>query len=154
LRTNLDFTEHEAPILVAGYHREWSPGIHTLALGAWLNSDQQFSDKALPQYFLFPTNAFATNNILSPFEFDIKYRNEFEIYSGELCQIFQSRRQTLILGGRLQAGNFSARDTLTTTDPGQQTFFESNTNHSVSEDFLRAAGYAYYTLEFPDNLYW
>jgi len=30
--------------LLAGYHHEWQPGIHTLVLGGWFKDDARVSD--------------------------------------------------------------------------------------------------------------
>ncbi len=46
------FNEQLQPELVATWHHEWAPGIHTLFMVDRLVDDQQFSDKAAPQLLL------------------------------------------------------------------------------------------------------
>src|SRR6185436_12738197 len=49
VRTNFSLEEPEMPIVAAGYHREWSPGVHTLFLGAYLSAQQQVRDSKVPE---------------------------------------------------------------------------------------------------------
>src|SRR5205085_9455200 len=86
-------------------------------------------------------------NELDTFLFNVDYHNQLEVYSAELNQIFQTENQILILGGRFQAGDIHAWDTLTTVDPLSQPFF--GRQQQMSGDFRRITGYGYYTARLP-----
>jgi Flp pilus assembly protein TadD len=154
IRTNFTFDEYQKPIVVAGYHHEWSPGVHTLALGGRLENDQRFSDTQVLQFIL-TTNATgvtAANTV----PMDVALRSQLEIYTGELNQIFQDEHQTLVIGGRFQGGTFDSTDQLTLSSiatPGLSNFFNSPpAAGNISEQFERVSAYGYYTLKVIENL--
>jgi hypothetical protein len=71
-------------------------------------------------------------------------RRKFEIYSGELQQIWQRRRNTLLAGGRWQSGNFDTRARLDITNPALVPFtMAPAVLQNVSADFRRHSVYAY-----------
>jgi len=86
---------------------------------------------------------------------DVYYRSEFETYSGELNQIFQNDRHTLLLGGRVQAGEFRTANLLTNVQPGYQAYYfpDPAEDKRVTTDFNRASAYGYYTLKPVENLW-
>src|SRR4029078_10533786 len=43
-RPNFKFDEYQHPIILGGYHHEWTAGIHTLLLGGFLQNEQRFRD--------------------------------------------------------------------------------------------------------------
>jgi Tfp pilus assembly protein PilF len=151
-RPNFNFDEFQSPIILGGYHHQWTPGSHTLFLGGRLENDQRFSDKAVPLPVLFKDNS----GILFPpgtvtahgsVSFDASLRSQFEAWTAELQQIQQSARQTLIVGGRLQSGNLDTRSLLTNPSAATNLFnMPAADAHSV-DDFARATAYAYYTVE-------
>src|SRR5205807_375296 len=47
------FDEYQHPIALAGWHHEWSPGIHTLFLGGRLENEQYFRDRGIERLLLF-----------------------------------------------------------------------------------------------------
>ena len=59
-RPNYQFDEYQQPIVVGGWHHEWSPGVHTLLLGGRLATEQYFSDLAAPQLTLIQNNGAVT----------------------------------------------------------------------------------------------
>ena len=81
--------------MLAGYHREWSPGNHTLFLGGYLQNDQRFSDTDTEQLILQTSNGVPVS-VFSQL-FDVNYRNVFEAGTFELNQILQSDRHLLVL---------------------------------------------------------
>jgi len=125
--------ERHEPLLLAGYHHEWSPGNHTLALAGRLTSvflvDNPFHIAPLYNHG-FP--------LVSPTLFEQEYRGELEIYSGEVQQIWQRSDNTLIVGGRFQAGEFDTRSTLTSG-----LIFDVPPVQRVEADFQRVSGYVY-----------
>jgi tetratricopeptide (TPR) repeat protein len=125
--------ERHEPLLLAGYHHEWSPGHHTMALAGRLASvflvENPFHTVPLYNHG-FP--------LISPIIFDQQYRGELEIYSGEIQQIWQKADNTLIVGGRFQAGEFDTKSLLT-----NGLIFDVPPVQRTQEDFLRVSAYAY-----------
>jgi len=99
------FRERVEPVLVAGYHHEWSPGVHTLLLGSRL-SDTYSVTNPLQNTFLLGREADMPAASIVPFATREDYRSELEIYSVEAQQIWQTPRQTAVLGTRYQDGGF------------------------------------------------
>jgi len=163
-RPNLRFTEAQEPIVLVGYHHEWAPGVHTLALGGRFLDEQVFSDPASPQIMAVTApaggfNPFAVN-------YDVNYRNTYEFWSGEVQQIFQRERHTDILGARFQQGEFNASSRLdnvsgipafggtflTQGDGGMQriTLYAYH-NWEILDDLLLNGGVAHDRLTWPAN---
>lgn len=146
-RPNLRFTERQEPIVLVGYHHEWSPGVHTLALGGRFINDQTFSDLAVPQIV-----AITAPGGLGPFtaNYDLAYTSSFEIWSAEVQQVFQRTRHTDIWGARFQRGEFNASSTLTASPgnvfPGGPFLTRGN------GDMERITFYAYHNWELLDDL--
>ena len=104
------FTEEQEPILVAGYHHEWSPGMHTLVLGSRLSDTYSVTNQSQYTFLVNKDADQAVANILPFFPVSQAYRSELEIYSIEAQQIWQTPRQTMIVGTRLQDGGFDNRN--------------------------------------------
>src|SRR5439155_1571046 len=136
--------EFQHPWLVGGFHHEWAPGVHTLLLAGRLVNDQRVRNLAAP----IPVITRDPNDQIIGYStnpFDLNYRSEFEAYLGEFNQIFQTARQTLILGARVQRGAFKTTNSLTGLTPTQSL-------PPVEDDFDRLSGYGYYTVEPIQNL--
>src|SRR5206468_10711993 len=81
------FDEYQHPIVVGGWHHEWSPGMHTLLLGGRLENEQHFSDRGVaPLVFTEEPNGDIRSRVNGLFDLD--YRSSLEIYTAELNQIF------------------------------------------------------------------
>lgn len=79
---------------------------------------------------------------LAPRQFDLSRQSEFTIHSAELQQIWGTNRQTLLVGGRWQTGEFDTRVRLTT--PTISALLTSPAaDQSVTSDFERRSAYAY-----------
>ena len=143
------FQEYQQPTAVAGWHHQWAPGIHTLLLAGRITDEQRISDLSLARPIV-TRNALGQITALANASFDLKYHSDFEAYTGELNQIFQTDRQTLILGTRVQEGSFTTSDSLLSSlsNPALPT-----TQRTVRPDFERISGYGYYTIEPLDHLY-
>jgi len=150
-RPDFRFDEDQSPLIVAGWHHEWSPGIHTLLLGGRLENDQRFRDQAVPELVIFRDPAGAVTSIGSE-EFDVTHRSRLEIYTAELNQIVQTERHTLVVGGRVQSGRFDTQSRLVNPFFQPSLFADPAADVSVQENFFRGAGYAYYTVELPTRL--
>jgi len=145
------FDEEQQPIVVGGWHHEWSPGVHTLVFGGRLITDQHFSDVAAPQLLLLQNGAGSIINVVSE-PFDIQYRNHMEIYTGELNQLFQWNRASLSLGGRYQSGRIDAQAQMPPPVVGPL-FNGTPALTSVNENLERFTGYGYLTLEPLDRVW-
>lgn len=136
------FDESQAPIVLGGYHREWSPGLHTLVLGGRLANEQQVSDRNVQV----PLVATAGSEVIVPGAplYDATYENDFEAYTIEWNQLFQAERHLFNLGARFQSGEFDVRDQYTPTapDPVLAPF-----RGAVNEPFERLSAYGYYTCQ-------
>jgi len=134
--------EEQAPNLFAGYHREWSPGSHTLFLAGRLNDEFQLDDSAAT---LLITTRDASNNItrvdqrLAP----VNYASDLEAWTFELQQIHQKTDHTLVVGGRFQTGDI---DTESFIQRG------SGIGQEIHPELNRASAYAYYTWQIIESL--
>ena len=146
-RPNYTFNEYQHPILVGGWDHEWSPGIRTLALLSRLTDEQQFSDKAAPQFVLGEDPSGAINNVNTSVGFDVNYHNIFDIYSAELNQIFEWDRVTLSVGARYQAGSFQTQDLFSNPTSLGLLFTTPPASNSTDDNFERLTGYGYLTVE-------
>ena len=153
-RPNYRFDEYQQPIITAGWHHDWGPGVHTLLFGGRLVDDQRFSDLATPQLLLIQD---PSGNIIGNDDserFDVNYRSQLEIYTAELNQIFQWGRVTLSAGARYQTGTFDTTTTFT-NPPALVPFLFANPSDTttVNADFRRATGYGYLTVEPLDRIW-
>ncbi|HEY6166984.1 MAG TPA: TonB-dependent receptor, partial [Verrucomicrobiae bacterium] len=148
----LRIVEKQEPNLFAGYHHEWSPGVHTLFLGARLHDDLVATNPFAPTITLIRDSSGAISNVvLSPSNpSSARFRNgftsEFVTYSAELQQIWQCEKHTLLVGGRYQSGDVDTGDLL---DIRPLSAFSGNYNTpaaqtNVAANLDRANVYAYY----------
>jgi outer membrane receptor protein involved in Fe transport len=150
--------EEQEPNLYAGYHHEWSPGVHTLVLGARLHDQFTATNPFAPAITFIRSGAgVVTNVVLSPPSaprFLNGFVSEFVTYSAEVQQIFQRERHTLIFGARYQSGEVETADALTTLPNAA---FSANygvppSSTNVTEDLDRANAYVYYHWRVADSL--
>jgi tetratricopeptide (TPR) repeat protein len=142
LRSGFRYEENQEPLLLAGYHHQWSPGQHTLALAARLHDRLGATDSTLPTLLISqnPTNGDVTGTLLTSSE--QRYRSELEIYSLELQHIAQIQDWTFIGGARSQFGQFE-------TDNRQQNLADLTTAlpdplvQDIEPDMQRWTAYAY-----------
>jgi Flp pilus assembly protein TadD len=96
--------ERQQPILVAGYHHEWSPSSHTLVVGSQINDTFWVQNPTQPLLMVIPEPQGLT--YVEPIGANQNYRTTQEIYSGEIQQIWQAEDHLLTVGARVQAGEF------------------------------------------------
>ena len=143
------FEETQNPLLLAGYHREWSPGVHSLLLGGWFRGEQKVQNREQDVLLFGLTTNVVTD--VAPVEIQQKYRNEVEGFSLEAQQIWQGERNAFILGGRYQWGDMHTRNQHTNVivppplPPILGNLFP-NQPENVTTDFSRGSAYAYYYL--------
>ncbi|HET7534848.1 MAG TPA: hypothetical protein VFJ90_00240, partial [Candidatus Didemnitutus sp.] len=71
-------------------------------------------------------------------------KREFQLGSAELQQIWQTDRQTLLLGARVQSGEFRVRDLLTVANAGEISTYQSPAAaQKFSVPYSRESVYAY-----------
>jgi Tfp pilus assembly protein PilF len=152
------FDEEQQPELVATWHHEWAPGIHTLLMLDRLVDNQTFSDQGAPQLLFVQLPHGPVDAALSV-PFNVNYQEKFEVYGAELNQICQWDRVTLVAGGRYQSGEFQTQDQL--GNPASDAFLFTKLGGaaplSYSADttglFQRVTGYSYLTVEPVDHLW-
>ena len=143
--------EKQEPILFAGYHHEWAPGVHTLILAGRLNDTLTRGDSAFQQS-VNKTNASGQVLASGTRQFALDYRTELVAYTAELQQIWQQSRNTLIAGGRYQTGDSSTRARLTPAPfPFLPTTYSSSSQQNET-DLERIAVYAYDQFQICDSL--
>jgi Tfp pilus assembly protein PilF len=121
--------EEQAPILLGGFHRQWTPELHSLLLVGWLDDEQGVHDEQ-GEVLLFD------GIDVLPLPAQQRYRAEEQLFTGEVQQLWQRPRQQVIVGARYQNGQLETQNAFTTVIP---TFPEHET-----ADLERASGYGYY----------
>jgi len=126
------------PNAFLGWHREWAPGVHTLALGGYLEDNLNFNGSFDLATFIRPAgpavDAFVTRQ-------GARYETDFHALSGELQQIWQNERHTFIFGGRLQGG---IAETRSTVENGLGPPPPVLIRQSVETDLVRGSAYTYW----------
>lgn len=144
------FTEKQEPLLLAGYHHQWSPGQDTLLLAGRLQDNLESTDSAQPVLLVSKDPGGAvTGTVLT--SVDQRYRSELEICSVELQHIAQWEPWTLIVGSRAQWGEFdtaSIQQNLADQAPA----LPVPLNQHVAPGFERLSAYAYGQWHALDSL--
>jgi outer membrane receptor protein involved in Fe transport len=101
--------EYQEPLLLAGYHHEWQPGVHTLVLGGWFNDDQRVFN---PSNEVLLLQRFASPQITDvlPVTFTQRYRDRVDLFTAEAQQIWQAEDYGFIAGARVQGGGFQVEN--------------------------------------------
>jgi Tfp pilus assembly protein PilF len=134
--------EVQNPNLFLGYHHEWSPGNHTLALVG--NVDDIFHSSYGARTYEF--NHDADRNLFSTRSrpFNTQYHSEIEGWVAELQQILTLGRHTVVFGGRAQEADSDARDRMALQGgefPGSLVY--PTRFHSSNGDIERQSAYVY-----------
>ncbi len=146
----LRMKETQEPILLAGYHHEWSPGVHTLFLGGRLQDTFKVSNP-LQQTLLFGKDNAGNFLAVTPITIEQHYRSELEIYTAELQQIWQQENHSVIAGARYQTGQFDTKNQQTNASFAFPFLFP-NAPEDVTSDFHRFNVYGYYHWQVVDPL--
>jgi Flp pilus assembly protein TadD len=150
--TGARFHEKQEPIAALGYHREWSPGIHTLLLAARLQGTLSLTNPTQSSLVGFVNSGSLTGVLGVDMHQD--YETEPEIYSVELQQIFQRGEHTTIIGGRFQWGDFETRNLQYPFEPPRSFFyFPPPPAPAADQDFTtrfeRKSVYGYHYWQLP-----
>jgi len=141
--------ETQEPNLLVGYHREWSPGNHTLALFSWIDDTLKLGDSnpallallTAVNPFSGATNVFVQN----PGLYSMNFKRELQAYSGELQQVWETHAFTFIAGGRFQEASANTTNYLQRTPPfGDVT--RISLRYETEIDRVALYGYAQYQI--------
>ncbi len=152
------FNEKQEPILGLGYHHEWSPGVHTLVFAARVADNTSFTNQTQPTLVMFrPDDPFNPGKTMltgvQGITMQEHFKNELEIYSTEVQQIWQLSQRTIILGGRFQSGDFNT-DNLQNLPSTAGFLFpdppEPAALQNINTDYNRFTVYGYHQWELTD----
>ena len=149
--TTLRIEEKQQPIVLAGYHREWSPGVHTLVMAGRLQDTLQVTNGNLATVFFNSFNGQILSASLAQYE--QVYESEQVTYFAEAQQLVQRGPHTFIIGTRYQSGEFEARNEIDNgfTFPGG-TPTDPIRGQNAESDFERLGAYGYYHWQPVDSL--
>ena len=138
------FDERQEPIVLAGFHHEWTPGSRTLFLAGWLDDTLDNGDPALP--------ILVTPGGLLPSDF--RYTSQIQAQSAELQQIWQDDKRSFVVGLRGQLGDFDTDVTQSGLVGLPMPPFPAGVfnTQSVDADFHRFNTYAYHTWRIVEPL--
>jgi Tfp pilus assembly protein PilF len=132
--TGFRFREKQSPTLLAGYHHEWSPQQHTLVLAGRV-TDTLRAENPFGIVLALDRRAGETNG-LAPVGVSERSSSQVEIYSADVQHIATSRRQTLVIGGRIE---WTLQDEFhSVVDPSGDFYLLLSTNNPVSVQNARA----------------
>lgn len=157
--------ERQEPTLYAGWHHEWSPGVHTLFLAGQLNDDLSSHDPDRDILFLInglfgpPIQAVQSAPLTPPVDYD--FNSKFELCSVELQQIAEFEKISLIAGGRWQSGDVDSSFNMVRVTPAAAQSISSTLERGnvyaygswqVFEPLRLIAGASYDRLTYPQNV--
>lgn len=135
--------ERQEPLLMAGYHREWAPGSHSLVLVGRLTDEVTVSSPKAGPFSLADAGG---NPVAVPTRTDLMYRSEFEAYTAEWQQILERGSHTWVAGARAQTGQANAYNRFTSGAKLAGNPFLQTPNPSATEvnaGFERYSAYVY-----------
>ena len=143
--------ESQEPILLGGYHHEWSPGVHTLFLAGRLQDTFEYTDPFNSALLLDKRSGNVTA-VNSSFRVPLDYRSDLEIYTAEVQQIWKRGNQHLIAGARYQFGDFDTHNQLPPFRIAGGAITVPGVSSSVVSDFERFSIYAYHHWQVAEPL--
>ena len=150
--SNLRVDEREEPNLFLGYHHEWSPGSHTLFLFSRIDDTLEQSARGIERpFFKFGHGPAAPPTSILPRPFDVDYQRDYDAYSTELQQVWQTPQHVFIAGGRYQFGWADTASPLTEVSPVPNWPFPPIAASSATS-MDRLTAYAYYQWQVLEPL--
>ena len=129
--------EKQEPTFYAGYHHEWSPGLHTLFLVGHLR-DHLALTSSDPGILFLPQSGGSIIDIgLQPYR-RLSFESEFDLTSVDLQQIWEIQHHAVIFGARYQHGSVDNTASLEPLLPSPPI------GEPAQLDLERISGYAYY----------
>jgi outer membrane receptor protein involved in Fe transport len=107
--------ETQEPYALAGYHRAWLPGVHTLFLAGRIHDRLEVANPQ-QETLLFQRDAAGAMTAALPFSIEQHYRSTLELYTVELQHVVQHEGMSWLAGGRFQSGEFDTRNVHTNAD--------------------------------------
>lgn len=151
---NLRVREDQEPLLLGGFHHEWSPGSHTLALIGWIDDEQQLVNDSQPTLLMnkFPGGTNVAYAL--PVSLEQQYRASVGLFTAELQQIWQKDRHTAIVGVRFQDGVFDIRNEAANAEVPAAPILNgfSTPPQRIESDLNRASGYGYFHFQATSSL--
>ena len=149
--TTAQSRETQEPLMLMGYHREWSPGHHTLLLAGRLVSDYRYTNASQPTFFIDRSPGYLDGVL--PMTVGLDYRSRMEIYLTELEHIIQVENHTTTLGTRFQMGSFTANNLQNNPPPGIAVgFTDPAAEQTVHRDLVRFGAYFYHDQRLTPTL--
>jgi Tfp pilus assembly protein PilF len=133
------FEETQEPLLIAGYHRAWTPFSHTLLMAARLHDSLSFTNSVQSMIDLDLDRVVPGS--VGRFPLPLHYESELEIYTAELQHIWQWRNYVTIVGARYQTGEFDTTNAMPEIRPSFLAI--PATAKRVEADLERVTMYAY-----------
>ena len=143
--------ERQSPFLTFGYHREWSPGQHTLLLGGWLDDEFELQNPKQPTLFYYRLPDESVGPVLGVAMTE-QLRVKPEIFTIELQQIAQATDHTTILGARYQVGDFETANLQHTPSHSTGLFDQPVADQMFDPGFERVSVYGYHHWQIHDSL--
>jgi Tfp pilus assembly protein PilF len=134
--------EVQEPILTLGYHHEWNPAHQTLLLVSWINDDFRYQNPAHPTVLLNKFGGVFRN--ASGVAINTDYRDRIEVFSVEPQHIWQQENHALIVGGRVQSGDFETENLQNRPARLARLFFDPAAAQDFTTQFERWSVYGYH----------
>ncbi len=107
--------ESQEPTMLAGYHREWSPGNHTLISAGRIIDTLEYAHSSYDELLLFKNQAGQVIGLPKPQQTGgtpypvppmatIRYADDINLYTAEIQQVIQAEPLNLVIGSRYQDG--------------------------------------------------
>jgi Tfp pilus assembly protein PilF len=146
--------EDQTPNVGLGYHREWSPGVHTLLYATRLEDSLTVTNPTGPTLLAFTPAG--PPFLIQGLTMQEHLKNDLTIYSGELQQIWQTPEHNTILGTRIQYGNFDIHNLQNTPSTLVGIAFPEPPTNAAQQDvsamFKRVSVYGYHQWQIFDPL--
>lgn len=154
--------ETQEPMVLTGYHRQWSPESHTLFLGGFLNDSYEYHDPDQQALFVVRDDTGKVIDVPAlgqpPPVAPLDYQSEFNLFTFEGQQIWQPRSCTFIAGARYQRGKLDTQahqgqvtDTDFTTG-GSTPFTHDPTQSNSQSELERGTVYGYCNWRAIENI--
>ena len=152
--SNLRTRERQEPNLLAGYHREWNAGSHSLFLFGRLHDRFAVDNPAQLSLMAGRVNRTGAIDYLEALTIDTKYRSTIDIYSAELQHLWQQSRHAIVAGARYQWGEISTENLQTDPSFDVVAFFPPDPAalQDITSDFERLSLYVYDRWQIGDPL--
>ncbi len=139
---SLRVVERQEPNVLAGWHREWAPGVRTLALVGRLEDEFALrqEDVWIPTVLRDAGGPFEVT-VPAASEFGTQEQSKFVAYTGELQNVVQWSAHTVIAGARFQTGETKTRFDL--AGPASTPFAYEDGRNLARGDLRRFSLYAY-----------